>query len=236
MNQNEDNLQEAVSCESPQCQSPDIQPHFPNLGDAVERDMLFHDWNEKKPTSRKGLVLFFVIVLIMVGGYLFAVYGEPSDSLQQSTPDFSFTDGSNPYESIMTPESKALFEKMQAQMDTIEQQKQDRERKWLIAYIVCGVVALIPTLKVIIDYLRGKLPRTTLKNGIQTAVLLLIGAVVLFFINLGWFYFHFSMSHSEQMMAFNILIILAAVLLWYYARKASRKDRERREREQQKND
>ena len=89
--------------------------------------------------------------------------------------------------------------------------------------IFCALSALFPLLYVIVQYLCGRLSLTSTRDFLSVIAICLGCGVLLFINRLAYSYIMFIADRNERMLAFTIIMIAAAIALWYFARRAKSK-------------
>ena len=99
------------------------------INDSVQRDILLGDWKTKRASTNNRypiivfLVVFLVAAFLMIAAYSITVKAAPPSpevpSVELYRQEMAKMLGDNPYDSIMSPESREQFEKLHSQADEI---------------------------------------------------------------------------------------------------------------------
>ena len=100
------------------------------INDSVQRDILLGDWKTKRASTNNRypiivfLVVFLVAAFLMIAAYSITVKAAPPSpevpSVELYRQEMAKMLGDNPYDSIMSPESREQFEKLHSQADEIQ--------------------------------------------------------------------------------------------------------------------
>ncbi len=125
------------------------------------------------------------------------------------------------YQSYMTDDVRHQLEQFDRLRVQLEQQEAERERRQTIWYIVvgiCALSALTPTFVVFGKFRKSLKDRPSKTNIMKAAAITLGGGLVIFLIDIVWFYFTFEASHQEQRLLFFLILFVLGIALWIYTK------------------
>ena len=174
------------------------------------------------------LISFIVTFVIMFGGSIL-LQPEEVKPVEDESVRLLINNGkpvSEMYEELMNEESKAQYEKMQSQMDDYLRKKEEHHRNWMLMVIACAALAIMPTLNMFIQLLRGKLGLVSVRDVLYVFGICIGTGILLFVFNLGGVYLMFFAERSIQNLAVVILLFGGGSLLWYASFKTKKKNQD----------
>ena len=159
------------------------------------------------------LLSFIITFVIMFGGSMLLQPEE--EPVEDESVRLLINNGkpvSEMYEELMNEESKAQYEKMQSQMNDYFRKKEEHHRHWILMVFVCAVLAIMPSVNMFIQLLRGKLGLVSVRDVLYVFGIC-IGTGILLFV-------------FKQNLAVVILLFGGGSLLWYASFKTKKKNQE----------
>lgn len=132
----------------------------------------------------------------------------------------------NPYLQYLDEDSRKQYDKMQSEIQRVEEQEQQREendKRWNILVIVTSVLAIIPMLRLFWAYASDEELRKSGKAMLYGASVTFLGALALIILNIGQLYFFFKLENNQKQLVFSAIILILAIALWIYAKRSKRK-------------
>lgn len=124
------------------------------------------------------------------------------------------------YMSYMSDSSKAHIMKVRRQMDRIEQQRQEREKRQMWWYLIvagCAVSSVIITAGIFREVFKGS-DGAPLINKLRAGAICLCGGIVIFLLDIAWFYMSFDASQKAQKLILFAILIVLGIALWIYTK------------------
>lgn len=123
------------------------------------------------------------------------------------------------YRSNLTDKELALLEKQEQLQQQLTEQKEQRQLKWTIAFAACAIVSLTTTIYIFKEVFKHRTSETSLSRTIQASIVCICGGLVIFLLNLGWFYFSFEADNKMRYLILYAIIILLGIALWIYTKR-----------------
>lgn len=123
------------------------------------------------------------------------------------------------YRSYLTEDEKALIEKHEQLLQRLAKEKEQRQLKWTIGLALCAIVSLTTTVYIFKEVFKHHSPDTPLSRTIQSSVICICGGLVIFLLNLAWFYLSFEADNKIRYLILYAIIILLGIALWMYTKK-----------------
>ena len=123
------------------------------------------------------------------------------------------------YRSNLTDKELALLEKQEQLQQQLAEQEEQRQQKWTIAFAVCAFVSLTTTVFIFKEVFKNRTPEIPLSRTIQASIVCICGGLVIFLLNLGWFYFSFEADNKMRYLILYAIIILLGIALWIYTKR-----------------
>ena len=170
------------------------------------------------------LFIFFSIILgfsvLPANATNLSVATKPADTMATSD------DQGNPYLQYLDEDTRKQYDKMQGEIQRVEEQQLHREeydRRWNILVIATSVLAIIPMLRLFWVYASDEECRKSGKAMLYAAAVTFLGALALIILNVGQLYFLFKLENKQQQLVFSALILILAIALWIYVKRSKRK-------------
>lgn len=215
------------TCDDPLMEDFVFRMEQQKFSDPVQRDVITGDWehggHKKKVKIRYAVILFLVAALLMMGAYLVMTHAAQPQSSEKNAFELPEITDDNPYSIYITGESRVQYEKMQKEIKKYIQKREENRARMRYIIIFCALSALFPLLYVIVQYLCGRLSLTSTRDFLSVIAICLGCGVLLFINRLAYSYIMFIADRNERMLAFTIIMIAAAIALWYFARRAKSK-------------
>lgn len=173
---------------------------------------------------KHALFLFFSLVLCISALSVRAT--NPSVAMAPSDTVITGDDLENIYLQYLDEDSRKLYDKMQGEIQKIEEQQQQREeydKLWNILVIVTSVLAIIPMLRLFWTYASDEELRKSGKAMLYGASVTFLGALALIILNIGQLYFFFKLENNQKQLVFSAIILILAIVLWIYVKRSKRK-------------
>lgn len=173
------------------------------------------------------LLSFIITFVIMFGGSMLLQPEE--EPVEDESVRLLINNGkpvSEMYEELMNEETKAQYEKMQSQMNDYFRKKEEHHRHWILMVFVCAVLAIMPSVNMFIQLLRGKLGLVSVRDVLYVFGICIVTGILLFVFNLGGVYLMFFAERSIQNLAVVILLFGGGSLLWYSSFKTKKKNKD----------
>lgn len=199
------------------------------VNDPVSRDMMCGDWKTKRSSkkNRMSLIFFLVMVLLMIAAIFVMAKAAPATtdipSSQLYQQEMSKLLNQNPYDSLMTPEWQKQYDMMHQQLD--EHKEAQGEVDWKFILLICSIPPLVFVGYIFRSYYKDKNYKPTWKEVFVVSGVTIVTAVVLYFNNVFFFYLRFYAYDSIRKGIVCLIIIVGAILLWYYSRKNTNKNK-----------
>ncbi len=194
------------------------------ITDPVHRDMLWDDWKRKpygkKNSQRTSLIVFLIAVLLMAGAVLTFVYAQQptaSEIYQQELIRQLHTDSLG-----NTSDSYKAFENMNQEMDRIIQQEQEHRQTWIYILSICAIAPLAFILYMIVAYFKNKDYRPTWREVLLTAGVTVVTAVLLYVVDVFFFYMRFYAENSMRKAFMALLLFFGLGWIIYQLRKTKK--------------
>ena len=129
--------------------------------------------------------------------------------------------GDNPYDSIMSPESREQFEKLHSQADEIQNKAEQDDTHWLYIFLICAIPPLAFVGYVVRAYSKDAAYKPTWKEVLVVSIVTVLTAVVLYFHNVLFFWLRFYANDKVKALAILLTVIIGAVMLWRYSKNKS---------------
>ena len=173
----------------------------------------------------------FVYIVVMGAVFFFGwMASEPEETPQPNQSTLVQIDRSKPvtemYAELMNEESKAQYDKMHAQLQEYEQKKEERHNRWMLVVYVCGVIAVLPTLYMLLQFVSGKLDLHTGADVARVFGVCIGAGILLFAVNLSALYLMFYAERSIQVMALAAILFGGGAALWIASLKTKKKEQE----------
>lgn len=123
------------------------------------------------------------------------------------------------YGAFLTDDERALIEKHEQLQQRLAKEKEQRQLKWTIGFAVCALVSLTTTVYIFKEVFKHHTPDTPLSRTIQSSVICICGGLVIFLLNLAWFYLSFEADNKIRYLILYAIIILLGIALWMYTKK-----------------
>lgn len=123
------------------------------------------------------------------------------------------------YGAFLTDDERALIEKHEQLRQRLAKEKEQRQLKWTIGLALCAIVSLTTTVYIFREVFRHHTPVTPLSRTIQSSVICICGGLVIFLLNLAWFYLSFEADNKIRYLILYAIIILLGIALWMYTKK-----------------
>lgn len=123
------------------------------------------------------------------------------------------------YGAFLTDDERALIEKHEQLRQRLTVEKEQRQQKWTIGFAVCALVSLTTTVYIFKEVFKHHTPDTPLSRTIQSSVICICGGLVIFLLNLAWFYLSFEADNKIRYLILYAIIILLGIALWMYTKK-----------------
>ncbi|MBR4388854.1 MAG: hypothetical protein IKT00_06730 [Prevotella sp.] len=175
--------------------------------------------------ARKYTLLFFFSLVLGIS--VFSVKAtNPSVAMAPSDSVVTGENLEDIYLQYLDEDSRKLYDKMQGEIQKIEEQQQQREeydKRWNILVIVTSVLAIIPMLRLFWAYASDEELRKSGKAMLYGASVTFLGALALIILNIGQLYFFFKLENNQRQLVFSAIILILAIALWIYAKRSKRK-------------
>ncbi len=122
------------------------------------------------------------------------------------------------YGSYLTDDERALIEKHEQLQQRLTEEKEQRQLKWTIGFAVCALVSLTTTVYIFKEVFKHRTPETPLSRTIQSGIICICGGLVIFLLNLAWFYLSFEAGNKMRYLILYAIIILLGIALWIYTK------------------
>ncbi len=173
------------------------------------------------------LISFIVTFVIMFGG---SILLQPEEEPVEDESVMLMINNGKPiskmYEELMNEETKAQYEKMQSQMNDYFRKKEEHRRNWILMVILCAALAIMPTVNMFIQLLRGKLGLVSVRDVLYVFGICIGTGILLFVFNLCGVYLMFFAERSIQNLAVVIILFGGGSLLWYASFKTKKKNQD----------
>ncbi|MBQ6310973.1 MAG: hypothetical protein IJK74_05435 [Bacteroidales bacterium] len=169
---------------------------------------------------------FLTIIALFIFTSSYSQSDTSSSTLQEAVKEAIAEDKTMTEENLLNmygADTNQLYQKMQAEMDKIEQQEEEaeasRKLKREIALFFSLLIAFFPAISVF-RLVRKKRLEVDKKGILPAVLILLLGGAVLFAFN--YFMIWMSLTHGTKFYAVGavvLMIILAGWAIWVYFRK-----------------
>ena len=125
------------------------------------------------------------------------------------------------YLSYMSDSAKAQIQKQRDMMAQIEQQRQQREQRQKVWYLVlagCAVSAIIVTGGIFRSVFQGHAD-APLRRKLSAGAVCLAGGVAVFLMNALWLYLSFEGNDKAKKLFVFALLLILGIALWIYTKK-----------------
>lgn len=201
------------------------------INDSVQRDILLGDWKTKRASTNNRypiivfLVVFLVAAFLMIAAYSITVKAAPPSpevpSVELYRQEMAKMLGDNPYDSVMSPESREQFEKLHSQADEIQNKAEQDDTHWLYIFLICAIPPLAFVGYVVRAYSKDAAYKPTWKEVLVVSIVTVLTAVVLYFHNVLFFWLRFYANDKVKALAILLTVIIGAVMLWRYSKNKS---------------
>jgi hypothetical protein len=157
--------------------------------------------------SHRTLLLIFLLLQLPLG---VVVQAQSSD-----------IDLDSIYLSYMSDSAKAQIQKQRDLMARIEQGKQERERRQMVWYLIlagCAVSAAFVTGGIFRAVFKGQ-EGAPLRNKLSAGAFCLCGGIVIFLLDVVWFYMSFEANQKVQKLILFAILLVLGIALWIYTKR-----------------
>lgn len=157
--------------------------------------------------SHRTLLLIFLLLQLPLG---VVVQAQSSDIYLDSI-----------YLSYMSDSAKAQIQKQRDLMARIEQGKQERERRQMVWYLIlagCAVSAAFVTGGIFRAVFKGQ-EGAPLRNKLSAGAICLCGGIVIFLLDVVWFYMSFEANQKVQKLILFAILLVLGIALWIYTKR-----------------
>mgnify|MGYP006872979349 CR=1 FL=1 len=123
------------------------------------------------------------------------------------------------YGSYLTDDERALIEKHEQLRQRLTEEKEQRQLKWTIGFAVCALVSLTTTVYIFKEVFKYRTSDTPLNRTVLSSVICICGGLVIFLLNLAWFYLSFEAGNKMRYLILYAIIILLGIALWVYTKR-----------------
>jgi biotin transporter BioY len=106
-------------------------------------------------------------------------------------------------------------------MARIEQGKQERERRQMVWYLIlagCAVSAAFVTGGIFRAVFKGQ-EGAPLRNKLSAGAICLCGGIVIFLLDVVWFYMSFEANQKVQKLILFAILLVLGIALWIYTKR-----------------
>lgn len=125
------------------------------------------------------------------------------------------------YGSYLSGDERALVEKFEQLEQRLAEEEQERQQKWTIAFAVCAIASLTTTVFIFKEVFKNHTPETPVSRTIQASIICVCGGLVIFLLNVAWFYLSFEADNKTRYLILYAIIILLGIALWVYTKRLS---------------
>lgn len=124
------------------------------------------------------------------------------------------------YMSYMSDSSKTKIMKVRNQMARIEQQSEERENRrllWNLILLGCAVTSVTITAAIFREVFKDS-DSAPLINKLRAGAICLCGGIVIFLLDVAWFYMSFDASQKAQKLILFAILLVLGIALWIYTK------------------
>ena len=151
--------------------------------------------------------LRMLLLLIMMGSTAMAVAQDVNlDSL---------------YGEYVTEDVRKQLDKFKELEIQLQQQEQEREKKktvWYVILVCCAVSSVIVTGGIFRAVFKGQ-EGAPLRNKLSAAAICLCGGIVIFLLDVVWFYMSFEANQKVQKLILFAILLVLGIALWIYTKR-----------------
>lgn len=151
--------------------------------------------------------LRMLLLLIMMGSTAMAVAQDVNlDSL---------------YGEYVTDDVRAQLDKFKELEIQLQQQEEEREQKKTVWYVIltcCAVCSVVVTAGIFRAVFKGQ-EGAPLRNKLSAGAVCLCGGIVIFLLDVVWFYMSFEANQKVQKLILFAILLVLGIALWIYTKR-----------------
>ena len=124
------------------------------------------------------------------------------------------------YMNYMSDSSKTRIQQLRGKMKHIEQQEQESEEHqlwWHLLLAGCALSAVVVTGGIFSEVFKGH-EGAPLVNKLKAGAICLCGGLVIFLLDVGWFYMSFEATQKAQKLILFAILLVLGIALWIYTK------------------